>query len=256
MAALDGKVAVITGGASGFGRAASTLWAKEGAAVMVADLDAQGGNEVVEEVKGAGGNASFVKTDVTNAKEVAAMVAKTVQTFGALNLLYNNAGILGDRGVPLTKFDDKVAERLLAVNIMGTYLPTKHAIPAMLKAGGGAIVSTGSDSAFRGNAPFAMYGATKGAVICFARVVAIEYASKNIRSNTVSPGVGRTPMHAEELAKNPKGFAEVEQMIPLKRAAEPLDVARAALFLASDASSYITGANIMVDGGWTARGYF
>ena len=255
MGVLDGKVAIITGGGSGFGRGASTLWAKEGAAIMVADLDTKSGAGVVEEITGSGGNAAFFKTDVTNAKEVAVMVAKTIQTFGKLDILYNNAGILGDRGVPLTEFDDKVAERLLSVNIMGTYLPTKHALPEMIKGGGGAIVSTGSDSAFRGNAPFAMYGATKGAVICFARVVAIEYASKNIRSNTVSPGVGRTPMHASELANNPNGFAQVEQMIPLKRAAEPLDVARAALFLASDAAGYITGANIMVDGGWTARGY-
>jgi NAD(P)-dependent dehydrogenase (short-subunit alcohol dehydrogenase family) len=138
---------------------------------------------------------------------------------------------------------------------MGTYLPTKHAIPAMIKSGGGSIVSTGSDSAYQGNALLAVYGATKAAVVSFSRTVAMEFANKGIRSNTVSPGIGRTPMHAQFLKEQAEAFAEVERRIPLRRAAEPEDIARAALFLASDSAKYVTGANLMVDGGWTALGY-
>jgi NAD(P)-dependent dehydrogenase (short-subunit alcohol dehydrogenase family) len=256
MGVLDGKVALITGGASGFGRGASTLFAEEGAKVAIADINTDAGNDAVAEIKKKGGNAIFIKTDVTNADQVAKAVSKTVDVFGKLTVLYNNAGILGARDVPLTDYDDRIAEKLLSVNILGVYLPTKHAVPAMIEAGGGSIINTGSDSAFRGNAQYSVYSCTKAAVIAFSRVVAIEYVGKGIRSNTVSPGIGRTPMHAELLQGAQEAFKGVEQLIPMKRAALPIDIARAAVFFASDASSYITGENLMVDGGWTARGYF
>ncbi len=255
MGLLDGKVAIVTGGASGFGKGTCLLWAKEGAQLSIADVNTEGGNELVKEIKAAGGQAVFIKTDVSDAAQVANLVSRTVEKFGKLNVLFNNAAILGPRDIPLTDFDDREAERLLSINIMGVYLTTKHALPAMIKSGGGSIITTGSDAAFRGNTLASVYSATKAAAVAFTRVVAMEYVSKGIRANMVSPGIGRTPMHGELLENHPEAFAEVEKLIPMKRAAEPLDIARAALFFASDASSYITGQNLMVDGGWTARGY-
>ncbi len=253
MGQLDGKVAIVTGGGSGFGRGVCLEWAKEGALVVVAELNPNSGNAVVEEISGSGGRGLFVQTDVTSAQDCKALVDRAVQTFGRVDVLYNNAAILGPRSVPLHEFDDAVAEKLLQVNIMGVYLPTKHVIPALIKGGGGSIISTGSDSAYRGNATFSVYSGTKSWVIGFSRVVAIEYVDYGIRANTVSPGVGRTPMQSgisEEIMQ------DVEKLIPMKRAAQPLDIARAATFFASDASSYITGQNIMVDGGFTAKGYY
>ncbi|HET7714576.1 MAG TPA: glucose 1-dehydrogenase [Bauldia sp.] len=256
MGRLDGKVAIITGGGSGFGRGACRLFAEEGAKVAIADIDREAGNAVEEEVRKAGGEAIFVEADVSSAVDSKALVEQTVATFGRLDILYNNAGILGPRGVHLADFDDADAERLLRVNFMGVYHPTKQAIPAMIRGGGGSIISTGSESAFQGNTGFSVYGPTKAAIISFAKVVAMEYVAHGIRSNTVSPGAGRTPMHNDLLRGNIALFREVENLIPMKRAAEPDDVARAALFFASDDSRYVTGANLMVDGGWTARGYF
>jgi NAD(P)-dependent dehydrogenase (short-subunit alcohol dehydrogenase family) len=161
MGRLDGKVAIITGGGSGFGRGASELWAEEGARVVVADIDVEAGNGVVETVKSRGGSAIFVRADVSTAADADRLVAKAVATFGGLHVLYNNAGILGTRGVQLTEFDDAVAEKLLRVNIMGVYHPTKHAIPAMIKSGGGSIISTGSESAFQGNTGFSIYSSER-----------------------------------------------------------------------------------------------
>lgn len=256
MGRLAGKVAIITGAASGFGKGAATLWAREGASVTVVDID-PAGQAVADEIKAEGGKAIFVKADIATDADARMLVDKTVDAFGKLDVLYNNAGILGTRGVYLTEFDDRVAEKLLSVNIMGVYYPTKHAIPAMIANGGGSIISTGSESAFQGNTGMAIYSATKAAVLSFMRVIAMEYVDKGIRSNAVSPGAGRTPMHNDLLVdKTSDLFAQVENIIPMKRAAEPEDIARAALFLASDDSSYITGQNIMVDGGWTVRGYF
>jgi NAD(P)-dependent dehydrogenase (short-subunit alcohol dehydrogenase family) len=256
MGLLEGKVAIVTGGGSGFGKGACLLWAQEGARIAVLDLDPSAGNAVAEEVRSAGGEAIFVQADASRRADAEAAVARTVDAFGRLDVLYNNAGILGTRGVNLTEFDDGVAERLLSVNIMGVYHPTKAAIPAMVRSGGGSIICTGSESAFQGNTGFAVYSATKAAVLAFMRCVAMEYVGQGIRANAVSPGAGRTPMHSDLLDTGNPLFAAVENLIPMKRAAEPLDIARAALFFASDASQYITGQNLMVDGGWTVRGYF
>lgn len=258
MGKLDGKVAIVTGGGSGFGKGACLLFADEGASVSVVDIDEKAGNEVVGEVEAAGGKAIFVKADISKDTDARAMVARTVEAFDRIDVLYNNAGILGTRGVQLTEFDDKVAEQLLNVNFMGVYFPTKRVIPAMIDAGGGSIICTGSESAFQGNTGFSVYSATKAAVLSFARVVAMEYVDRGIRCNSVSPGAGNTPMHADLLIGGKKSdlFRQVENLIPMKRAAEPIDIARAALFFASDDSKYITGQNLMVDGGWTVRGYF
>jgi meso-butanediol dehydrogenase / (S,S)-butanediol dehydrogenase / diacetyl reductase len=254
MGKLDGKVAIVTGGGSGFGEATALLWAREGAKLVVADVSEAGAKRVCEAIRRAGGKAEAVKADVSRAPEAEAMVKAAVKAFGRLDVLFNNAGILGPRGVYTAELPVEEAERLLAVNVMGVFLGTRYAIPEMLKSGGGSIISTGSDSAFLGNRGLSVYCATKGAVLAFTRVVAMEYARQGIRANTISPGAGKTPMHAELIEGNKEAWRQVEDAIPVGRSCYPEDLARVALFFASDDSKYITGANLMVDGGWTARG--
>jgi NAD(P)-dependent dehydrogenase (short-subunit alcohol dehydrogenase family) len=254
MGKLDGKATLVTGGASGFGEATAALWAREGAQVMVVDLSEAGARRVAEAIRKAGGRAEAVRADVSRAADAEAMVKATVKAFGRLDVLFNNAGILGPRGVYTAELPVEEAERLLAVNVMGVFLGTRFAIPAMLKGGGGSIISTGSDSAFLGNRGLSVYCATKGAVLAFSRVVAMEYARQGIRANTISPGAGKTPMHAELIDGNKEAWRQVEEAIPVGRSCYPEDLAKVALFFASDESKYITGANLMVDGGWSVKG--
>jgi NAD(P)-dependent dehydrogenase (short-subunit alcohol dehydrogenase family) len=254
MGKLDGKAALVTGGASGFGEATAALWAKEGARVMVADISEAGARRVADAIRKAGGRAEAVRADVSRAQDAEAMVQAAVKAFGRLDVLFNNAGILGPRGVYTAELPVEEAERLLAVNVMGVFLGTRYAIPAMLKSGGGSIISTGSDSAFLGNRGLSVYCATKGAVLAFTRVVAMEYARQGIRANTISPGAGKTPMHAELIDGNKEAWRQVEEAIPVGRSCYPEDLAKVALFFASDESKYITGANLMVDGGWSVKG--
>jgi NAD(P)-dependent dehydrogenase (short-subunit alcohol dehydrogenase family) len=254
MGKLDGKVALVTGAASGFGEATAALWAKEGAQVMVVDVSEPGAKRVAGAIRQAGGRADAFRADVSKAQDAEAMVKAAVKAFGRLDVLFNNAGILGPRGVYTAELSVEEAERLLAVNVMGVFLGTRFAIPAMLQSGGGSIISTGSDSAFLGNRGLSMYCATKGAVLAFTRVVAMEYARQGLRANTVSPGAGRTPMHAELIEGNKEAWRQVEEAIPVGRSCYPEDLAKAALFFASDDSKYITGANLMVDGGWSVKG--
>jgi NAD(P)-dependent dehydrogenase (short-subunit alcohol dehydrogenase family) len=256
MGRLDGKVAVITGGAGGFGRGACELWAKEGAKILTCDVKVAEGEAVAKEIRSNGGEIVFIPADVSKTEDAKRIVAKTIDTYGALDILYNNAGILGPRGVEIADFTEEDARRLWEINFMGVFLPTKFALPEMVKRGGGSIISTGSESAFRGNGGFCVYGPTKIAVMNFSMVTAMEYADRGIRSNTVSPGAARTPMHNDLYDGKSDLMERVEAMIPLKRAAMPDDVAKAALFYASDDSKYITGTNLVVDGGWLAKGYF
>jgi len=254
MGKLDGKVAIITGGSGGFGEATAHLWAKEGANVVIADILVEEGGKVVKAIEDSGGDAIFVKTDITKAVEAENMVKTAVNTYGRLDILFNNAGILGPMGTKAADLSVADAEKLLAVNVMGVFLGTKYAIPTMLKSGGGVILTTGSDSAFYGNKGIPIYCATKGAVLAFSRVVAADYARQGIRSNTVSPCVGRTPMHKKFREENMATWKAIEDTIPMGRACEPEDIAYAALFLVSDDAKFITGANLMVDGGFTISG--
>jgi len=254
MGKLEGKAAIVTGGGSGFGEATAALWAREGARVLVADIEEAGAQRVAEAIRRAGGRAEAVRVDVSRAEEAEAMVQAAVKAFGRLDVLFNNAGILGPRGVYTAEIPVEEADRLLAVNVMGVFLGTRYAIPAMLKGGGGSIISTGSDSAFLGNRGLSVYCATKGAVLAFSRVVAMEYARQGIRANTISPGAGKTPMHAELIEGNKEAWRQVEEAIPIGRSCYPDDLAKAALFFASDDSKYITGTNLMVDGGWSVKG--
>ena len=253
MGRLDGKVAIITGGAMGFGRGACELWAKEGAKILTCDVKVAEGEAVAKEIRSNGGEIVFIPADVSKTEDAKRIVPKTIDTYGALDILYNNAGILGPRGVEVADFTEEDARRLWEINFMGVFLPTKFALPEMVKRGGGSIISTGSESAFRGNGGFCVYGPTKIAVMNFSMVTAMEYAERGIRSNTVSPGAARTPMHNDLYDGKSDLMERVEAMIPLKRAAMPDDVAKAALFYASDDSKYITGTNLVVDGGWLAK---
>ncbi len=254
MGKLDGKAAIVTGAASGFGRATAILFAQEGATVAVVDLNAKGGASVEDEIKGDGGKAIYIEADVSKPTDVKTMIKSTADAYGRIDVLFNNAGILGPRGKYLADFPDEEVERLIGVNFKGVYYCTKYAIPYMIESKGGSIITTGSDSAFLGNRGLSVYSATKGAVVTFSRVVAMEYVKHGIRANTISPGAGQTPMHAELIEHDKEAWKEVENGIPMGRACYPEDIARAALFFASDDSKYITGANLMVDGGWTVRG--
>jgi meso-butanediol dehydrogenase/(S,S)-butanediol dehydrogenase/diacetyl reductase len=249
---LDGKVAIITGGGSGMGRETSLLWAREGAKIVVADWITEGGEKTVDDIVAAGGKATFIKADISKAAEAENIVKTAVSSYGKLNVLFNNAGILGRIGINTADSKEEDADKLIAVNLKGTYLVTKYAIPELIKAGGGSIITTASECVIHSCKGASMYAATKGAVLAFSRCVAMEYAKEGIRANTMSPAATRTPMHAE--LQKTEIWKQLESMIPLGRACEPEDVAYLALFLASDESKFITGANLVIDGGVTVRG--
>jgi NAD(P)-dependent dehydrogenase (short-subunit alcohol dehydrogenase family) len=247
---LAGKVALITGGASGMGRAEATLFAREGARVVVADLLETEGAQVVEAIKGAGGQARFVKLDVAKEAEWQAAVASTTAAFGQLHILVNNAGISGtfDPDIESTQAWDT----LMSVNAKGVFLGMKHAVPAMRQAGGGAIVNISSISGFVGQGKIHMaYNASKGAVRIMTKSAAVQYARDGIRVNSVHPGM-LPPMRTSKMSADPAWRAASIAAVPMKREGRVEEVAYAVLFLASDEASYITGTELVVDGGYLA----
>jgi NAD(P)-dependent dehydrogenase (short-subunit alcohol dehydrogenase family) len=252
MGRLDGKVAIITGGAAGMGRIGSVLFAQEGARVLVADVDEEAGIETVTDVEGAGGEAAFVRADVSSPADVEAMVRTCDARFGTLDILYNNAAVM------LAEDDDPVATpldvwaRTLAVNLTGVFLCCKQAIPLMLRSGGGSIVNVASFVAYMGAAtPQVAYTATKGGVLAFTRELAAVYARQGIRANALCPGPVLTPMLAKFLSDDAKRQHRLVH-VPMGRFGLGEEMVRGALFLASDESSYMTGASLMIDGGITA----
>lgn len=249
---LAGRVALVTGGASGIGREAAVLFAREGARVLVADLDAEGGEATVAGVAAAGGEACFVRTDVARAADMQAAVAAAEEAFGALHVLFNNAGIFPDGdGLPV-ETDEDVWDQVMAVNLKGVFLGCKHGIPALLRAGGGSIVNTASFVAVMGAATSQIaYTASKGGVLAMTREIAIAYARQGIRANALCPGPVATPL-LEQLLADPAARARRLVHVPMGRLAEAGEVARAALFLASDDAAYVNGATFLVDGGITA----
>jgi NAD(P)-dependent dehydrogenase (short-subunit alcohol dehydrogenase family) len=259
MARLEGKVAIVTGGGSGFGEASCKLFAKEGAKVVVADWKPEGGERVAQEIKDAGGEATFAKTDVSKSADIQRMVKTAVDNYGKLDILFNNAGMQWGPDGPISydvhSYPEEEAEQVIDINFKGNFLGMKYAIPEMLKNKGGSIISTASSCVFSACQGHAVYAGTKGGIYSLARSVAVEYAKKGIRCNTIGPGPGRTPFHTEYIELHPHGWKTIVNAIPMKRAAEPEDVAWAALFFASDESKYITGQNLMVDGGYTCGGF-
>ena len=254
MGRLDGKVAVITGAASGIGRGTAIRFAGEGAAVVLADLNVEGGEAAVRDCKENGGRAVFQKTDVSAEAEVKAAVARAVKEFGRLDIMFNNAGLGGAVG-PIDETTVENWDKSLAVLLRSVFLGMKFAIPEMRKAGGGSIISTASVAGLRGGAGPHAYSAAKAAVINLTRSVALEVGKDRIRVNCICPGGINTPLINTRM---PGGEAVAEQFLAMiqaiPRAGHPQDVAAMALFLASDDSEWVTGAAMVVDGGLTAGG--
>jgi len=252
VARLAGKVALVTGAASGIGREAARLFAAEGARVVVADREEAAGAAAVAEIEGAGGQALFARCDVTRGDELRAAVDAAERRFGALHVLFNNAGIFPARDGSPVDTPDEVFDQVVAVNLKGVFLGCKYGIPALLRAGGGSIINTASFVAVVGAATSQVaYTASKGGVLAMTREIAVEYARRGIRANALCPGPVNTPLLAD-LLREPAARARRFVHIPMGRLAEAAEIARAALFLASDESSYVNGATFLVDGGITA----
>lgn len=253
MGTLEGKRALITGAASGIGRATALLFAREGAEVAIADINREGGESVVETIAGQGGSAVFIPCDVSVAEDCNRAVERTVQEFGRLDILFNNAGIIRRATVPDTTEEEW--DRAMAVNSKSVFLMCRYAIPVMARAGGGVIINTASGWGLVGGRRAASYCASKGAVVQLTRAMALDHGGQNIRVNCICPGDTDTPMLQEEarqLELPPVEFVAGAAERPLKRVGSPEDIARAVLYLASDASSFVTGTTLVVDGGGLA----
>jgi NAD(P)-dependent dehydrogenase (short-subunit alcohol dehydrogenase family) len=262
---LDGKVAVITGGASGMGKATASLFVEEGARVVIGDVQAEAAQAVADTL---GAACIAVRTDVTSSEDVAGLVRTAVERFGKLDVIFNNAGGVlreadGARRLPaaadgarrlLADMSETQWNGMIALNLTSAWLGMKHAIPYLIANGGGSIISTASVSAFMGMVGQVAYGAAKGGIVQLTRVCAIEYAEQGIRCNCICPGGTLTPL----LYETPGGGdiettrTRLSDLQPIPRAGLPEDIAQAALWLASDESSFVTGQAIVVDGGWMA----
>lgn len=251
MGKLGGKVAIITGSASGIGRATAKLFAEEGAKVVVADFDAEKGSSVAADIHRAGREATFLHTDVRVPGQVEAMIRTTVTTYGKLDILYNNAGIPGG-AAPTGECSIEIWDNVIATNLRGVFLGMRYAIPEMIRNGGGVIINTASVNGIVGIPYHSAYTASKGGVIQLTKTAALEYAQRNIRVNCICPGGIWTDIvkaywgeqFDEEMVKR-----EVKKYQPIGRFGQPEEIARLALFLASDDSSFCTGAPFIADGG-------
>jgi NAD(P)-dependent dehydrogenase (short-subunit alcohol dehydrogenase family) len=256
MGRLSGKVAIITGAASGMGRATAIRFAGEGAKIVIADLNKEGGEAAARDCRENGSDAIFQKADISGESDVKAAVERAVKEFGRLDIIYNNAGLGGAVG-PLENITVENWDKTMAILLRGVFLGMKHSIPAMRKAGGGSIISTASIAGIQGYAGIHPYSAAKAAVINLTRSAATELAKDKIRVNCICPGGINTPLIYGNLAGGENSAAKfLSKMQPMTREGRPDDIANMALFLASDESEWITGAAMVVDGGYTAAGNF
>jgi NAD(P)-dependent dehydrogenase (short-subunit alcohol dehydrogenase family) len=250
---MKGKAALITGGASGIGRATAMLLAREGAAVAVVDINREGAEAVVQAIRDRGGRAIAVGCDVSQATDCQRAVQRTVDELGGLDILFNSAGVI--RRANVLDTTEEEWDRLMAVNVKSVFLLSKYAIPVMVKAGGGAIINTGSGWGLVGGRDAVSYCASKGAVVNMTRAMALDHGPQNIRVNCVCPGDTDTAMlrsEARQLGESEERFLVKAADRPLQRVGQPDDIARAVLYLASDASSFVTGTTLVVDGGGLA----
>jgi NAD(P)-dependent dehydrogenase (short-subunit alcohol dehydrogenase family) len=251
MMRLQNKVALITGGGSGIGKASSLLFAREGAKVVVVDLKKETAQATVDEIRKAGGEAKAFGADVSKAKDAEAMVKFAEESYGRLNVAFNNAGIFLPDDDSVTNTSEEIWDTVIDVNLKGVFLGCKYEIPALLRAGGGSIINTASFVAVVGAAaPQIAYTASKGGVLAMTREIAVEFARKNIRANSLCPGPVETPL-LNELLSDPARRNRRLVHIPPGRFARAEEMANAALFLASDESSYVNAATFLVDGGIT-----
>lgn len=251
---LDGKVALITGGASGIGRATALAFAGEGAKLIIADRDADGGHQTVHLITEQGGTAAFVQADVSRATEVEALISTAVQLYGRLDCAHNNAGIGSRPRVLLHEITEENWDRVLNINLKGVWLCMKYEILQMLKQGGGAIVNTASIMGLVGSwSRSGAYNASKHGVVGLTKTAALEYATAGIRVNAVCPGYIRTPLIDDALATNPAMEAEIVARHPMGRMGRPEEIAAAVVWLCSDAASFVTGHTMTVDGGYVAQ---
>jgi NAD(P)-dependent dehydrogenase (short-subunit alcohol dehydrogenase family) len=245
---LAGRIALVTGGGSGIGRAAALTFAREGAKVVVSDIMAEGGEETVHLIKTTGGEGLFVKTDVAKAVEVEMLIQKVIDIYGRLDCALNNAGVEGAIA-STTNYPEAEWDRTVAINLKGVWLCLKYEIPQMLKQGGGAIVNTASGAGLVGTPMMSAYGASKHGVVGLTKTAALEYAKAGIRVNAVCPGVILTPM----VQRHPELIEAFTAAEPIGRLGKPEEIAEAVVWLCSDAASFVTGHAMAVDGGWVAQ---
>lgn len=251
---LDGKVALVTGGASGIGRATALIFAREGAKLIIADMNEDGGHQTVHMITEQGGAATFVKTDVAKATAVEALITQAVQTYGRLDCAHNNAGIGARPRVLMHELPEEGWDRVLDINLKGVWLCMKYEIAQMLKQGGGAIVNTASIMGLVGSwSGSGAYNASKHGVVGLTKTAALEYATSGIRVNAVCPGYIRTPLIEEALISKPEMETQIVARHPLGRMGRPEEIAEAVVWLCSDAASFVTGHTMTVDGGYVAQ---
>ena len=251
---LTQKVALITGAGGGIGRATALRFGAEGARIVAVDFDERAGRSTVEQLAARGVEADFTRADVSRAADVAGMIAFAERRFGALHVLFNNAGIFPDEDGSVLDTDEATFDRVIGVNLKGVFFGCKYGIPALLRAGGGSIINTASFVAVMGSATAqSAYTASKGGVLALTREIAVEFARRGIRANALCPGPVNTPL-LQTLLADPAARARRLVHLPMGRLAEAEEIANAALFLASDESSYVNGATFLVDGG-TAGAY-
>jgi len=249
---LKGKVAIVTGAGAGIGRGIAERFAREGAAVVLAEVDAAAGESTEKAIQAAGGEALFIATDVSSEAQVKAMVEKALQRYGRVDVLCNNAAVLFFRDeAPAHELSNETWDRTMAVNLRGYWLTSKYVIPAMLRQGSGSIIHVASPTGLYGFTRLTAYSASKGGVVGLMRAMAADYAPQHIRVNAIVPGTIDTPMNAVELS-DPAARARYAELTPARRLGTPEDLAGVAVFLASEDSDYCVGGIFTVDGGLTA----
>lgn len=246
---FEGKIALVTGGSSGIGRATALAFAREGAKVVIGDIQVEGGERTLQAIKEAGGDAILVKTDVTRPDQVEALIKRAVETYGRLDCAFNNAGFEGAQA-PTADYTEEDWDRVISINLKGVWLCMKYEIPQMLKQGSGAIVNTASSAGLVGFRTAPAYTAAKHGVVGLTKTAALDYAPAGIRINAVCPGVIRTPMLERLTGGHPKLEAWLLAQEPVGRAGTPEEVAEAVVWLCSDAASFVTGHPMAVDGGF------